>query len=175
MITNAENSLPDNSKLVNFTPEQLAKFWSRVKKTESCWIWTGHKLVSGYGLISLNGIRGPTILAHRMSWEIHNGEPLGKRKACHHCDNPPCVNPEHIFAGSQRDNIMDMVRKKRQNFENNVRGERCHLSKLKEQQVIEIRNSIPSSGRGSARIARKYGVSRDLIRLILRRKIWTHI
>lgn len=87
------------------------RFWSKVKKTETCWEWTGATTPSGYGQI---WNEGKAHLATRVSYELWAGKPwpIGLL-ACHHCDNPICVRPEHIFPGTVRDNNLDAVSKGR--------------------------------------------------------------
>ena len=93
--------------------DPIGRFWRYVRKTEYCWIWTGSKNSSGpYGYGELY-VRGKKVKAHRFSWEIHNGPIPSGLYACHHCDNPPCVRPDHLFIGTQRDNALDCERKNR--------------------------------------------------------------
>ena len=83
-----------------------AAFWQHVDRAGSCWIWRGPRHRQGYGRAGRN-------VAHRIAFELAHG-PFDRRlKVCHHCDNPPCVNPAHLFLGTQRDNVQDMVRKGR--------------------------------------------------------------
>jgi hypothetical protein len=89
------------------------RFWEKVKKTDGCWIWIGSRVSEGYGLFMVNGKRRT---AHRFSWEFHNGEIPQGINVLHRCDNPPCVNPEHLFLGDQEDNIRDMMGKRRDRF-----------------------------------------------------------
>lgn len=85
------------------------RFWSRVNKTDKCWLWTVSN-DTRYGVMSVKGV--PT-KAHRISWELHNGEIPEGMSVLHTCDNPPCVNPEHLWLGTYGDNIRDAVKKGR--------------------------------------------------------------
>jgi hypothetical protein len=88
------------------------RFWEKVKKsdTNDCWEWQSTTNNKGYGTIS---IKGRSRLAHRFSYEIHNGSIPNGLNVLHRCDNPLCCNPAHLFLGTQRDNIADMVAKGR--------------------------------------------------------------
>lgn len=93
------------------------RFFKWVKKTDGgCWLWIGStnkvKPGSGAGQIRIKGRKNP-VLAHRISWEIHKGPIPEGMNVCHSCDNPPCVNPDHLFLGSQSDNLKDMFAKGR--------------------------------------------------------------
>src|SRR5574342_284261 len=101
------------------TPErQLARFWARVQKTPTCWLWLGTKRHLGYGVVRIGGTRQKrrSILAHRFTWELMYGPIPPGLHVCHHCDNPPCVRPSHLFLGTQRDNMQDAMRKGRLNL-----------------------------------------------------------
>lgn len=90
-----------------------ARFWSKVSKEpneKGCWIWTGELGIKGYGIATVRGFR---VAAHRLSYLIHNGSLDPDLMVCHNCDNPPCVNPEHLFQGTNSDNVRDCVNKKR--------------------------------------------------------------
>lgn len=92
------------------SPIPLAeRFWGRVNKTETCWLWTGGTTTNGYGRIYL--IRGGSwkaVSAHRLSYELAFGRIPDGLCVLHHCDNPPCVNPAHLYAGTMTDNNRDM-------------------------------------------------------------------
>lgn len=90
--------------------DPIDRFWKYVVKSESCWLWIGSKGSRGYGQLHIN--RKP-VRAHRFSWELHYGPIPAGMEVCHHCDNPPCVRPDHFFLGTQADNLKDMVNKGR--------------------------------------------------------------
>ena len=90
----------------------MLRFWKKVRKTDCCWIWTGAVSSNGYGHI---GIDGKMILAHRASYALKNGEIKKGLQVNHHCDNKLCVNPEHLYAGTQKQNIADCISRGRFN------------------------------------------------------------
>lgn len=147
------------------------RFFSKVSRDESgrCWLWTGTG-PRGYGMIRPTGAaRGASKLyAHRVSWELHYGPIPDGKHVLHRCDNPSCVNPEHLFLGTHADNMADKVSKGRQNT---LRGEAVKNSKLTEKEVLEIR----SSGLPYTRLAKLYDVSDVQISNICRRKQWAHV
>ena len=142
-------------------------FWSKVLKIEDgCWLWQGAKKHDGYGL--LNRL-GKMKLAHRYSWELANGPIPEGKYALHHCDNPACVNPEHMYLGSKKDNARDKILRGR----DTTRGEGNIHSRLTEAQVREI---IPLKGVISGcKLAKKYNVNPGSIHAIWRGKAWKHI
>jgi hypothetical protein len=179
----------------------LAKcFWSRVKKTDTCWLWTGKSTKAGYGQLSrrISGV-STTYLAHRLSWELHNGPIPEGLLALHKCDNPPCVNPDHLFLGTHADNSQDMVKKGRsckaeKNFLNQhpevrpkgdnhymrrfpervKRGENNIAAVLTDDKVREIRRRyIP--GKNTLALAKEYGVDSSSILNITKRRTWKHL
>lgn len=88
------------------------RFWRKVHKTDGCWEWTGSRDRKGYGKIAKGGAPTIPLLAHRVSWAIHHGDP-GDLCVLHRCDNPPCVRPDHLFLGTIADNNRDMTQKGR--------------------------------------------------------------
>ncbi len=91
------------------------RFWPKVDKRgdDECWEWTGGRHPSGYGQIWIGGKYGSHIYAHRASWEINGHKIPDGMCVLHHCDNPPCVNPAHLFIGTQADNMRDKQAKGR--------------------------------------------------------------
>lgn len=145
--------------------DTLTRFLSHVNKTPTCWLWTGAVNDKGYGWVSRTRALGPT-RAHRLSWELHEGNiPKGKC-VLHKCDVPLCVNPGHLFIGTKKDNTQDMLRKNRA-----PKGEICSWSKLTEKEVKEILRSIESQ----RTLAKRYGVIQQTISSIKRRIIWKHV
>ena len=87
--------------------QTMDKFWNKVDKTDSCWLWTGAKSSSGYGHLNINK---KTIKAHRFSYEYYVGPLDHKLMICHNCNNTKCVNPNHLRQDTQKSNIIDMVK-----------------------------------------------------------------
>jgi len=96
---------------LNLSESAIQRFWKFVDKSKECWEWTGFRNKQGYGRFGIAGSQ--CVNAHRVSWTIANGPIPDGQFVCHKCDNPSCVNPEHLFVGSRQDNIDDMMIKKR--------------------------------------------------------------
>lgn len=142
----------------------LMRFWRKVVKTDGCWIWSGAPVTDfGYGEIYVNG---ESISAHRYSWQLHCGDIPGGLCVLHRCDNPACVNPGHLFLGTQLDNMADRDRKGRQ-----AKGESHPLHKLSSGDVAAIR-AARSDGVMVNDLACRYSVSQSAIYYILQGKRW---
>ena len=126
-----------------------------------CWIWLGYGDKNGYGTFYPRGERWK---AHRYSWTIHNGPIPDGLMVCHRCDVPACVNPTHLFLGTQQDNISDCILKNR-------RGG----IKLTEEQVLEIRKIYTRKHGEKTRLSEQYGISNQQICDILNNKYWKHL
>lgn len=135
-----------------------------------CWEWWGSKNPDGYGAVRI--YLPPPLkryYAHRLSFTFFNGPIPENHLVCHRCDNPGCVNPAHLFAGTVRENWLDLVAK---GMQSPARGERQGKAKLTEQQVREIRRRHRTEGVGCRRMAKQYGVGQTAITKILRRETW---
>lgn len=144
------------------------KFWSYCHPgpRDDCWEWQGGKQGRGYGRIRF---QSHYLFVHRVSYELHHGPIPTGLNVCHHCDNPSCVNPHHLFLGTQKENMQDMVKKQRQTI-----GERNGCSKLTENDVHQIRQ-MRLDGMIEREIADKFNVTRSAIAGILQGKTWKHI
>lgn len=147
-----------------FSDKVLERFWAKVKRDEpGCWVWTASKFWDGYGKFRL----GATMVkAHRISFEIHNGQIPDGLHVLHKCDNPACVNPEHLFSGSHAENMADKEAKARGV---SFRGSKHGRAKLTEADVAVIR---AARGVTQQQLADQFGVSNQLISRIKSGGIW---
>lgn len=148
-------------------PNTEADFWERVEKGPDCWLWTGWTDRDGYGLWKR---RQQNRRAHRDAYRFTKGPIPEGMLVCHTCDNPPCVNPDHLFLGTVADNNRDRERKGR-----GIRGVRAHRSKLTPAEVREIRRRYREDGVRQVDLAEEYGVSQPSISSLLRGESWAHI
>lgn len=132
-----------------------------------CWIWLLSPTFYGYGVFCINNIRHR---AHRYSWFMHYGEIPNGMMVCHSCDIPACVNPSHLFLGSQRENILDMISKGRQR-PSNIRGIKAYNAKLTDEKVLEIIKSKEKP----IFFAEKFGISKTLVYRIRSGVAWEHL
>lgn len=153
----------------------LKRFNAKVDKRSvtGCWHWRGCITSRGYGRIG-TGKRGAGILqAHRASYLLFNGDIPEGMVVCHSCDNPACVNPLHLFLGTQADNLADMRGKGRQGTRIYPRGAEHPQAKLSESQVHEIRQRLAAGETGVA-LATEYGVCNSTISMIHKERTWIH-
>jgi hypothetical protein len=140
------------------------RFWSKVSKSNQCWLWTANALPAGY------------------SWLLTRGEIPEGQQVLHKCDNPSCVRPDHLFLGTQQDNVDDMIKKGRRIISTRrntasgkwVSGAQHRCAKLQDTDVIRIR-ALVASGRTQISVADEFGVSRYAVSLIVLRKRWKHL
>jgi HNH endonuclease len=129
-----------------------------------CFLWTGAQHRQGYGSIS---VRGKTQLAHRISWQFYCGEIPDGIKVLHKCDNPPCVNPDHLFLGTQSDNMSDCGKKGRAN----KKGENNGRSILTRADAVAIR-CAPQTYGVRVKLARRFGVTVSAVAQIRSKRTW---
>jgi hypothetical protein len=147
----------------------VERFWLKVNKTATCWLWTGTILSHGYGQIALGHPSTPGSKrwrAHRFSWELHNGPVPDGLVVCHRCDVPACVNPEHLFLSTQKGNVHDAINKGRRNS--------YGIQKLNADDVRVIRQQA-SRGILHKDIASAFSIARNTVGQIVARKTWGHL
>lgn len=137
----------------------MNRFWNKVDKSGNCWLWTASKTPQGYGHFNIDGFMHK---AHRVSYRLTFGDVIGKLHVLHRCDNPSCVNPSHLFLGTNDDNIADRVRKNRSN---GAAGVDNGNSKLTRVAVKQIRASLKNK-ESPSRLAKLYKVHRSTIHRI---------
>lgn len=154
-----------------YTVEQAtAALWSKVDKNPTCWLWTGAKDRYGYGLMTW---RGKVRLVHRVVWELGFGEIGHGFSIMHTCDQPGCVNPNHMKLGTHQQNMLDCAAKRRTTL-----GERNSHAKLTEEQVIAIKKEyrLINPRRSNAKeLAKKYGVNHGTIVNVVVGRSWKHL
>ena len=159
------------------TPIEI-RFWAKVDKkdVDDCWNWIAKGRVQGYGVIGRQGKYGKKVLAHRLSYEIHNG-PIPENKDLHHgyvvmhtCDNRLCVNPSHLVLGTQKENVRDMDKKGRRKVACK-KGSSHHMTSITEEQAAQI---YGMSGVYRA-IAEHIGCTLAVVKSIKRQVTWSHV
>ena len=169
--------------MIAFSPETIKRFWSRVQKTDSCWLWIAGKTRSGY--VSFRA-SNRALFAHRISWVLVHGRIPSGMCVCHMCDIPACVNPEHLFLGTHAENMRDAANKNRfpKGEQHHAHrspevmrpplGERNGNAKLRDEWIPFIRKRL-AEGESQRSIAADYGVSHGMIGRISRGTAWRHV
>lgn len=161
MFNKYDNTVPIVVKL---------KEW--IKLTPTCWLWVGPAYDNGRGFISYNGRRQ---YAYRVIWQVYFGEIPPGMVVCHICDNPNCVRPAHLFLGTQRENLLDSIKKGRYNCDSRGSpGEKNGSAKLTASDVCSIR-TLHQEGETITVLSSNYGVCERQIMNIIERKAWRHI
>ena len=140
----------------------------QIDKASGCWNWTAALAGKGYGQMKLPKQRKQGY-AHRLSYMIHKGEIPNGKYVCHTCDNPKCVNPDHLFLGTSKDNQQDMKSKGRHLY-----GERNTEHKLTEDAVRKIKQLV-SDGISQSKIADMFGIQQMTVSRIKRGQRWSHV
>ena len=151
-----------------------ALLWSHTDKSTDCWIWQRGRNTGGYGTLFWGDKRW---YAHRLAYTLANGPIPKGLHVCHKCDNPPCINPGHLFVGTARDNALDMVRKGRHRYilpTVRPRGGQGSRTSVNESQVIEMREKR-AAGALLKDLAREYGMTNQGVRAICRGVNWAHV
>ena len=148
------------------------RFWEKVDKLgpihkrlgSRCWLWVAHTHKKGHGMLS--DWPGMPLYAHRVSWELRYGPVTGERHVLHKCDIPNCVNPRHLYLGTNLDNIRDRVLRGR-----SLKGEACPSSKLTAAKAVAIR-AMRLKGATLGKIGRRFGVAASTVCNIVKGRIW---
>jgi hypothetical protein len=149
-------------------PSFAERIWQKIVRGNGCWEWTGTRYPNGYGSCA-SGKRGRNDYAHRVVWRLTFGRIPDGLRVLHHCDNPPCCRPDHLFLGTDADNVADKVAKGRQ-----LKGEQITGARLRATQIPDIRQRL-AEGEPMHLIAADCGVSRGAIQDIALNKTWRHV
>lgn len=156
------------SKII-FTSRLIKRFFKQVNKTDYCWNWTS--ALNPYGSFSIFHSK---YLAHRISYLMHKGSIPDGLKVCHTCDNPKCVNPEHLWIGTQKENMQDCFAKGRMKNRYQRKGVEINFAKLTEEQVIEIRH-LHRQGVPRKELGVRFNTCTGNIDSIVTYKNWKHL
>ncbi|HEX6786952.1 MAG TPA: HNH endonuclease [Acidimicrobiales bacterium] len=148
----------------------ITRFWERVTKTDTCWLWTGYRQAGRYGMLRVVEGATRTVGVHRLSWELHYGPIPDGLLVCHTCDVRACVRPDHLFLGTPTDNVQDMLAKGRGRL-----GDAHPNARLTAESVREIRRQRAEEGATGVDLAQRFGVGRSTVYRMLHRETWVHL
>lgn len=149
------------------------KFEEKIKKTSKCWEWQACLSVKGYGQFGIyRDGKWKVVAAHRVSYELYVGSIPDGMQVLHHCDNPSCVKPDHLFLGTNDENVADRVAKGRNAV---MVGDKNPRAVLNENDVINIRQMLKYNVKSQKKIAEEYNVSCSTISHINTRRLWPHV
>lgn len=154
--------------LRSLTPAQ--RFWQKIERhgPEECWPWTGSTMNGGHGEFFVSPDRG-RIPAHVFALELAGKSATAGQEGCHHCDNPPCCNPAHLYFGTRQQNIDDMWARGR-----GRRGSRHPFARLTEDKVKDLRVRF-AEGESNTVLAQEYGICSGMVSNIVNGKAWKHV
>lgn len=169
MVAVATGAIHDSITRLAPLYQREPRFWSKAHLRDSgCLEWTRQLNHSGYGAVRVGDQKWA---AHRRAWQLAYGDIPPGLNVCHRCDNRKCIHPDHLFLGTQRDNLADMTAKGRRAV---VQGEQHPFHKITADDVRAIRAGI-SAGATQMDMARRYGVSKAVVRRIVVRHAWAHV
>lgn len=150
------------------------RFWEKVDRTDGCWNWVAAISHGWYGSFCVE--KGKTIVAHKFSWELANGPVPDGMKVCHSCDNPRCVRVDHLFLGTQAENLLDMSKKGRRARGHSLshKGESHPMSSLTDELVTEARDRH-AEGENVADLAIEMKVSKSAMKKAVHGHTWKHL
>jgi hypothetical protein len=144
------------------------RFWSKVNKTETCWLWTASIDLKGYGQFGLGG-SGNIGLVHRLSWSAVNGPIPKDKEILHRCDHPACVRPDHMRLGTHAENMAEMSERRRSHH--GALHKRSHLN----DEAIKVIRFLAARGVQCKQLSEAYGISLFGISCIVRGTTWKHL
>ena len=158
--------MSESQEVIDRNPSLGRRLLAKVSKGPECWIWNGSTGKNGYGRIGAGRGRSP-LLAHRASWMVHVGPIPHGLLVCHTCDVRNCVNPEHLFLGTAKDNTMDMISKGRMSV-----GESRPNAVLTDETARELR--AYSGPMTQSQLGELYGISQSHVSSVINGKRWVH-
>lgn len=167
---------PKTGRLLPSGVSLTERFWAKVEKTDGCWLWRGRRESRGYGHFTVSASR--RVGAHRFAWELTHGPVPAGMSVCHRCDNPPCVNPAHLFLGTTDDNMQDRKKKGRYasitgpNSHWFGKSKRGHGIKLTAAQVEKIRSLKGPGWNYRLKVAAQFGLSQAHVWRIWKGQCW---